>query len=72
MGAGGDAVTNANLGRRRSDQEKLRARLIEAKKKDLELTPLQLGSRFGISHVTVRRVLREAGLYAESSRGGAR
>lgn len=58
-------MTNANLGRKRADLEKVRGRLIEAKKKDPELTPLQLGSRFGISHVTVRRVLREAGLYAE-------
>lgn len=49
----------------KADLEKIKARVIEAKKKDPELSPLQLGARFGLSHVTVRRVLREAGLYAE-------
>lgn len=48
----------------KADFEKLKARVIEAKKKDPELSPLQLGARFGISHVTARRLLREAGLYA--------
>jgi len=61
----------SNLGRSRADFEALRDRLIETKRKDPELSPLQLAARFGVSHVTVRRALREAGLYDGPARAAS-
>lgn len=41
----------------------LRTRLLAAAASDKEITPTQLAARFGCSHVTVRKYLREGGLY---------
>lgn len=61
-------MTNANLGRKRAEQEQIRNRLIQSKAMNPEVTAPQLAARFGISHVTVRRWLREAGLYTQPRR----
>lgn len=45
------------------DMAALKVRLLEAARRDPELSPATLAKRFGCSHVTVRKYLREAKLY---------
>lgn len=40
------------------------ARLVGLRKAEPSLSPLQLAARLGMSHVTVRKYLRELDLYA--------
>lgn len=46
-----------------AELETKRRRLGQLTRMEPELTPSQLGHRLGLSHVTVRRWLRELGLY---------
>lgn len=58
--------------RTKEEMEALRAGIIKRRQYDPELSPLTLAKRFNCSHVTVVKVLRDAGLYVAPPQGRRR
>jgi hypothetical protein len=55
-----------------SEKANLLERLRKVRASDPELSPRVLAQRFGLSHVTVRKLLREIGLYEPRSTAAER